>query len=276
MLDAPIDVQSRRRRQRRSPTCAARWRFEPVSLDHRPRQSRVLDERELHARPGHRGASSAPAAVGKSTIACLATRLLDPDSGVVRLDGRDLRALRAGRRPPAHRPRRAGADAAARHHRGEHPLRLPTSASRSGHRRTCDGPPRRPGIARLHRRAARRDTPPMVGERGLAVVGRRAAAHRAGARVPRQPGGAGAWMNRPRRSIRSRSAQVIEGYRAVMRGRTTLLITHRREVAMAADHVVVLDGARVVQAGRPAGSDRAAGHVRAPVRPRGCGNRRDS
>ena len=28
-------------------------------------------------------------------------------------------------------------------------------------------------------------------------------------------------------------------------------ITHRREVAMAADHVVVLDGARVVDAGRP-------------------------
>jgi len=45
--------------------------------------------------------------------------------------------------------------------------------------------------------------------------------------------------------------QVIEGYRAVMRGRTTILITHRREVAMAADHVVVLEGARVVDAGAP-------------------------
>ena len=45
--------------------------------------------------------------------------------------------------------------------------------------------------------------------------------------------------------------QVIDGSRAVMRGRTTILITHRREVAMAADHVVVLDGARVVDAGSP-------------------------
>ena len=36
-----------------------------------------------------------------------------------------------------------------------------------------------------------------------------------------------------------------------MRGRTTILITHRREVAMAADHVVVLDGARVVDSGSP-------------------------
>jgi ABC-type multidrug transport system fused ATPase/permease subunit len=45
--------------------------------------------------------------------------------------------------------------------------------------------------------------------------------------------------------------QVIDGYRSVMRGRTTILITHRREVAMAADLVVVLEGARVVDAGPP-------------------------
>ena len=45
--------------------------------------------------------------------------------------------------------------------------------------------------------------------------------------------------------------QVIDGSRAVMRNRTTVLITHRREVAMAADHVVVLDGARVVDSGSP-------------------------
>ncbi len=45
--------------------------------------------------------------------------------------------------------------------------------------------------------------------------------------------------------------QVIDGSRTVMRGRTLLLITHRREVAMAADHVIVLDGARAVDAGPP-------------------------
>jgi len=37
-----------------------------------------------------------------------------------------------------------------------------------------------------------------------------------------------------------------------MKGRTTLLITHRRELAMAADRVIVLEGARVVDEGRPA------------------------
>jgi ABC-type multidrug transport system fused ATPase/permease subunit len=43
--------------------------------------------------------------------------------------------------------------------------------------------------------------------------------------------------------------QIIDGSRA--RGRTTLLITHRREVAMAADYVVLLDGARVIDQGDP-------------------------
>jgi len=36
-----------------------------------------------------------------------------------------------------------------------------------------------------------------------------------------------------------------------MRGRTTLIISHRREVALSADRVIVLDGARVAQVGRP-------------------------
>ena len=64
-------------------------------------------------------------------------------------------------------------------------------------------------------------------------------------------------------AARDASAQrhIIDGSRA--RGRTTLLITHRREVAMAADHVVVLDGARVVDAGSPGAlADRSAAFAR--------------
>ena len=36
-----------------------------------------------------------------------------------------------------------------------------------------------------------------------------------------------------------------------MRGRTTILITHRRDLAMRADRVVVLDGAAIVESGTP-------------------------
>jgi ATP-binding cassette, subfamily B, bacterial len=40
--------------------------------------------------------------------------------------------------------------------------------------------------------------------------------------------------------------QVAEGYEAVMRGRTTIVITHRLELARRADRVLEIDGARVL------------------------------
>ena len=46
-------------------------------------------------------------------------------------------------------------------------------------------------------------------------------------------------------------AHVIGAYREVMRGRTTVLITHREELMRAADRVVVLEGGRVVEARAP-------------------------
>ena len=44
---------------------------------------------------------------------------------------------------------------------------------------------------------------------------------------------------------------VIDSYEAIMRGRTTLLISHRYEMARRADRVVVVDGARIVEQGTP-------------------------
>ncbi len=46
--------------------------------------------------------------------------------------------------------------------------------------------------------------------------------------------------------------EVIDGYEAVMRGRTTIVITHRLDVASRADRVLVLDGSRLVEQGAPA------------------------
>ena len=46
-------------------------------------------------------------------------------------------------------------------------------------------------------------------------------------------------------------AQVIEGYEAIMRGRTTIVISHRLELARKADRVIVLDRGRVVEEGPP-------------------------
>src|SRR6185295_13958589 len=45
---------------------------------------------------------------------------------------------------------------------------------------------------------------------------------------------------------------VVAGYERIMKGRTTILISHRLELASQADRVIVLDGARIVESGAPA------------------------
>jgi ATP-binding cassette subfamily B protein len=45
--------------------------------------------------------------------------------------------------------------------------------------------------------------------------------------------------------------QVVAGYAAIMRGRTTILISHRLELANQADRVIVLDGAKIAESGSP-------------------------
>jgi len=45
--------------------------------------------------------------------------------------------------------------------------------------------------------------------------------------------------------------QVVAGYRAIMKGRTTVLISHREDLAACADLAIVLNGARIVEAGNP-------------------------
>jgi ATP-binding cassette subfamily B protein len=52
---------------------------------------------------------------------------------------------------------------------------------------------------------------------------------------------------------------VIQGYEAVMRNRTTVLITHHLELARRAHRVLVISDARVVEDGSPADLIRARG-----------------
>jgi ATP-binding cassette, subfamily B, bacterial len=51
---------------------------------------------EFDVRPGRTVALVGPTASGKSTLTSLMTRLVDPDSGTVRIDGRDVTGLRKG------------------------------------------------------------------------------------------------------------------------------------------------------------------------------------
>ena len=59
---------------------------------------------------------------------------------------------------------------------------------------------------------------------------------------------------------------MLAGYETLMRGRTTIVISHRPELAERADRVAVLDGSRVVETG-PAPELRARERgVRRPLR----------
>ncbi|MBT8488209.1 MAG: ATP-binding cassette domain-containing protein, partial [Gemmatimonadetes bacterium] len=49
----------------------------------------------------------------------------------------------------------------------------------------------------------------------------------------------------------SSEAVVLQGYERVLRGRTTILITHRLDLARHAERVVVLEGGRIEEDGSP-------------------------
>ena len=208
------------------------------------RDLRVLDAVSFVARRGTTLALVGGSGVGKSTIAYLVTRMLDPDSGVVRLDGHDLRTLKLEdlRRHVVlveQEPTLLHATVA------ENIRYVRPDASDAEVRRAAEAA----GIARFVD-ALPNGYQTLVGERGLAVSAgerQRIALARAFLADP-----AVLVLDEPTAALDALAQrQVIDGYQAVMRGRTTILITHRRELAMAADYVVVLDGARVVDQGRP-------------------------
>lgn len=64
-------------------------RLEGVRAEYEPGQP-VLTDVDLHILPGERVALSGPSGAGKSTIASLLLRFVEPQAGVVRIDGHDV------------------------------------------------------------------------------------------------------------------------------------------------------------------------------------------
>jgi ATP-binding cassette, subfamily B, bacterial len=205
----------------------------------------VLDGVSLDVSPGERVALVGRSGEGKSTIADLLVRQLDPDNGRVLLDGVDLRAARLAdvrrhvlvvdqdpfvfnatlaeniryARPSATDDEvTAAADAAglgtllARSPRG-----LDTSAGERG-RALSAGERQRLALARA-----------FLADPAVLVLD-----EATGALDP------------------ATEAQVATGYEAVMAGRTTIIITHRLDLARRADRVLVLERGRIVEEGTAA------------------------
>ena len=92
LLDSPVEVSERPDAE---PLAEAQGAitFEGVNFRYAG-ETPVLDCVSFHVPAGRICAIVGPSGAGKSTIADLMLRLYDPDSGSVRLDGRDLRDLR--------------------------------------------------------------------------------------------------------------------------------------------------------------------------------------
>jgi ATP-binding cassette subfamily B protein len=243
ILDAPIEVQE----------CPAPLvldsvhgdvEFEDVTLSF-DRGAPAIEHVSFDVRAGDVLAIVGPSGSGKSTIGDLLVRLLDPDSGIVRLDGHDVRtvALADLRRHVAivdQEPCMLHASIA------ENIRYAKPDASDDDVRAAAREAALEPFIARL---PDGYDT--IVGERGSALS--------AGER--QRIATARAFLSNPRVLILDEATaaldpiaerQIIDGYERVMRGRTTIVITHRLDLALRADHILVLDGSHIVDYGSPA------------------------
>jgi ATP-binding cassette subfamily B protein len=242
LLDAPIEVQE----QPLAPPlagCEGRLAFEHVSLA-TERGLTVLDDVSFVVEPGTSVAIVGASGSGKSTIAALTLRLIDPDRGVVSLDGHDLRTLRL---------------ADVRRHvvlvEQEPTVLHATITENLRYVRPESGPE---DLRRATDAAGLTAFVESLPDKFETVVGERG--HQLSAGERQRLALARAFLANPTVLVLDEPTaaldpvaerQVVEGYRRMMRGRTTLIISHRREVAMSADRAIVLDGARVAEFGGP-------------------------
>ena len=202
----------------------------------------VLDHVSFRVAPGEVLAVVGPSGSGKSTIADLLLRLFDPEKGAVRLDGHDLRSL--------------GLADLRRHVALVEQVPFLFHASIAENLRYARPEATDEAVRSAAEAAGLRDLLARLPEGYATVVGERGAALSAGERqriaiaraLLQDP--AVLVLDEPTAALDPETErQVRAGYEALMRGRTTIVISHRPEIAERADRVAVLDGARIVESG---------------------------
>jgi ATP-binding cassette subfamily B protein len=231
---------------RRPERVAGRLAYEDVHFSYPARpDTEVLHGVDLLVEPGEVVALVGPSGAGKSTLGSLLVRLYDPSGGRLTLDGIDLRDL-----DPSWLRSQVGVVS-------QEPILFSTTIVenvRYG----------RPGASDAEVRAALGNANALpfvlgfpdgletrVGERGQQLSGgqkQRIAIARAILKDPRL-----LLLDEATSALDAESeALVQEALSRLMRGRTSIVIAHRLSTVIGADRVVVIDGGRVVEAGRHA------------------------
>lgn len=240
ILDAGVEVEEA---PDATPLPAVRGElaFEAVSFAFEPGRP-VLDQVTLTIRAGERVAIVGRSGEGKSTIGDLLVRQLDPDAGRILLDGHDLRRLRLAdlRRMVVV----VDQDPFVFHASIVENIRYARPEATEAQ------------VAEAVRAAGLEPLLARLPEGGATSVGERGRALSAGER--QRVAMARAFLADPAVLVLDEAtgsldpateAGVVAGYEALMAGRTTIVITHRLELARRADRVVVLDRGRIIEEG---------------------------
>ena len=212
----------------------------------------VLKEVSLEVAAGETVAIVGPSGSGKSTVVDLLVRQLDPDGGRILVDGMDIRtvtlaSLRAHLVPVDQDPYIFNASL-------EENIRYARPGASDGEVRAAARAAGLEGfLASLPEGGAT-----QAGELGMTLSAgerQRVAIARAFLADP-----AVLVLDEATANLDPASEErVIAGYEAVMAGRTTILVTHRFELAKRADRIVVLEEGHVVEEGRPSEMSRSRG-----------------
>jgi ATP-binding cassette subfamily B protein len=236
ILDEPIEVTERADAVP-LPEVRGEIVFKDVTMSF-DRGAPVLAEVSFSVAAGEVVAIVGASGSGKSTIADLLLRLLDPDAGVIRIDGHDLRACRL---------------ADLRRHVAlvdQEPVVLHTTIAENIRYARPDASDAE--VAEAARLAALDRFVDALPEKYDTIVGERGMALSAGER--QRIATARAFLVNPAVLILDEPSsaldpiterRLVDGYEHAMRGRTIIVITHRADVARRADRVLTVECGRV-------------------------------
>jgi ATP-binding cassette subfamily B protein len=254
LLDVPDEFGDEPREAVSAGTGGLEIEFDRVSFSHGA--VKVLDEVSFRVPAGGTLGLVGPSGAGKTTVVSLLLRLYEPDSGSIRVGGRDLRTV------PRAEIRRAIASVLQQPFLYSRPLRenILIAAGRDG----GDS-----AMIDATRDAAVHDAiesfpqgyATVVGERGMTLSGgqrQRVAIARALVREPRI-----LVLDDALSAVDAETeSTILEAFRSRSGGHTTVIVAHRLSTLLHADPIVVLERGKVVQSGRHAELKRQPGLYR--------------